>query len=30
MIVATPPDFEAVMKSIEDLERFLNKEPVVG
>lgn len=30
MIFAMPPDFEAVMKSIEDLERFLNKEPVVG
>lgn len=26
MIFATPPDFEAVMTSIEDLERFLNKE----
>jgi hypothetical protein len=26
MIFATPPDFEAVMTSIEDLERYLNKE----
>jgi hypothetical protein len=30
MIFATPPNFEAVVKSIEDLEHFLNKEPVVG
>ena len=30
MIFATPPDFEAVMKSIEDLERFLNKDPIAG
>ncbi|WSH69116.1 nucleotidyl transferase AbiEii/AbiGii toxin family protein (plasmid) [Rhizobium ruizarguesonis] len=30
MIFATPPDFETVMTSIEDLERFLNKEQAIG
>ncbi|NKK54368.1 nucleotidyl transferase AbiEii/AbiGii toxin family protein [Rhizobium leguminosarum bv. viciae] len=30
MIFATPPDFETVMTSIEDLERFLNREQAIG